>query len=93
MPTVAQVRFLTLLDDMPPQNAVVCTSNCKVTELESRFQRRFQVVTLQAPKGEEIERFLLSRWPSLGETNSRWIGVACGGNVGQALMDAQTRMI
>ena len=43
VPTVAQVRFLTLLDELPTHTAVVCTSNCDLKDLEERFQSRFLV--------------------------------------------------
>ena len=42
IPPVAQVRFLTLLDDLPSGVAIVCTSNCKLRDFEERFQTRFQ---------------------------------------------------
>src|SRR5262245_21703383 len=40
MSRAAQVRALTLLDELPPCSAVICTSNCKLEELEERFQSR-----------------------------------------------------
>ena len=42
IPRVAQVRFLTLLDDLPHGVVVACTSNCKLEDFENRFQTRFQ---------------------------------------------------
>jgi len=87
VPTVAQVRLLTLLDDLPDGNAFVCTSNCGVHDLEERFQRRFVVMQLVAPKDYEIERFLIDRF-TLAPQSARQIATFCCGNVGQALMDA-----
>ena len=40
IPPVAQVRFLTLLDDLPRGIAIACTSNCKLRDFEERFQTR-----------------------------------------------------
>lgn len=82
----AQVRLLTVLDDLPPQTAVIGTSNCEVKDFEERFQRRFKVAELTAPKSEDIHALLVR----LGtpDTGARRISFGCGGNVGQALEDA-----
>ncbi|HWY30595.1 MAG TPA: AAA family ATPase, partial [Candidatus Acidoferrum sp.] len=58
IPTVAQVRLLTVLDDLPKGIAVVCTSNCKLSQFENRFQSRFQVFELKPPTSAEIEAML-----------------------------------
>ena len=49
IPPVAQVRFLTLLDDLPRGIAIACTSNCKLRDFEERFQTRFQVFEIAPP--------------------------------------------
>lgn len=87
---VAQVRFLTMLDDLPDGVAIACTSNCKVEEFEARFQSRFQVFELTPPSAEEIET-LLARWPLPPET-VRDIAKGARGNVRQALLDARTAL-
>ena len=89
VPALAQVKMLTLLDNLPPGNAVICTSNCSVKQLEPRFHRRFQVIELQPPSNEEVEAFLLNHWPKIGQANARQIATFAQGNVGQALMDAE----
>lgn len=89
MPTIAQVRFLTLLDDLPKHTAVVCTSNCKVTELEERFQTRFTVLHIKPPTNDDIMKFLVSRFDlSHAEPSLRMASLAWGGNVRAALKDA-----
>ena len=52
VPVVAQVRLLTLLDDLPGHAAVLCTSNCSVNDLEERFQSRFLLFDIAPPTGE-----------------------------------------
>ncbi len=87
IPNVAQVRFLTLLDDLPPGAAVCCTSNCKLSDFEERFQTRFQPIELTAPRDCEIAE-LLRQWP-LNSVDVSMISVGAGGNVRAALLDAQ----
>lgn len=69
--------------------AVVCTSNCAVNDLESRFQSRFQVIQLKSPTDEEITAFLSGRW-ELKTSIARQIATLACGNVRQALLDAQS---
>lgn len=82
----AQVRALTVLDDLPKQTAVIGTSNCEVGEFEERFQRRFKVAELAPPKSEEIQKLLLKL--GVSTEAARRLSFSCGGNVGQALEDA-----
>jgi len=89
VPTVAQVRLLTLLDDLPPGNALIATSNCSVHDLESRFQSRFQVIQLKPPTAEEIVCLLHGRW-QITTSIARQIATLACGNVRQALLDAQS---
>lgn len=93
VPTVAQIRFLTLSDDLPPHTAIICTSNCKVEHLEERFQRRFQVIQLEGPSDAEILDLLQTRWPEIPLPDARMISCMAGGNLGQALQDATTALI
>ena len=85
IPSTAQVRFLTLLDDLPPGVVVVCTSNCKISDFEVRFQSRFQVYDLIPPTAAEIEALLCDYVPA---KEARHIATFCCGNVRSALLDA-----
>jgi replication-associated recombination protein RarA len=87
IPTVAQVRFLTLLDDLPHGVAVACTSNCKLSEFENRFQSRFQALEPTPPSADEIS-LLLRRWTN-DETAISHIATFAAGNVRQALLDCE----
>lgn len=91
IPSIAQVRLLTLLDDLPPKTAVACTSNCPIDHFENRFQTRFQVFEVQPPTAAEI-RQLLAAYPIPAATAARIAEFACG-NVRQALLDAQTALM
>lgn len=86
IPRVAQVRFLSLLDDLPDGVAVVCTSNCKLKDFESRFQTRFQVFEIQPPTAQEIEMLLCDY---VDPANAQQIATFSCGNVRQALLDAK----
>lgn len=86
VPTVAQVRLLSLLDDLPERTAVIATSNCTLDDLEERFQSRFIPLQMKAAPQEEIEQ-LLTRWP-LRPADVKRIAIFSGGNVRQALLDA-----
>ena len=87
---LAQVRFLTMIDDIRDGVAIACTSNCKVEEFEPRFQSRFQVCELSAPTAAHIET-LLRRWPLQAEDIAS-IAKGARGNVRQALLDARTAL-
>jgi len=87
---LAQVRFLTMLDDLPDGVAIACTSNCRVEEFEARFQSRFQVCELSSPTAAHIET-LLRRWPLQPEDIAS-IAKGARGNVRQALLDARTAL-
>lgn len=90
IPHIAQVAMLSLLDDLPQNVAVVCTSNSKIEEFEPRFQSRFQVFTV-GPAPETEINVLLKQWIHHTETLNRIAAFACG-NVRQALLDAQTAL-
>ena len=88
IPRVAQVRFLTLLDDLPHGVVVACTSNCKLEDFENRFQTRFQAFEIAPPSPKEIELFLKRIAPELNGQSAQIANFACG-NVRQAMLDAQ----
>jgi len=81
-------RLLTILDDLPPFNAILCTSNKKVEDLEPRFQSRFQVFQLRPPAAPEIDK-LLQKFPVRADDRKRIANFCCG-NVRLALFDAQS---
>ena len=81
-----QTRILTVLDDLMPYKAFICTSNCKLSAFEPRFQSRFQVFEISAPTDKEIGA-LLSDY--IDPLNARQIATFAGGNVRQALLDAK----
>jgi replication-associated recombination protein RarA len=90
IPTVAQARFLTLLDDLPPGCAVACTSNCKLADFQKRFQTRFKVFELEPPAPSDITA-LLRRWPADPRAITHISTFACG-NVRQALNDLESAL-
>ena len=79
--------MLTLLDELPPKTAVLCTSNCKEGELEERFHTRFVLEEVDGPTPAQIAEFL-AQWPLLEYDRQQIANFACG-NVRQALRDAQ----
>jgi DNA polymerase III delta prime subunit len=87
IPAMAQVRFLTLLDDLPNGCAVVCTSNCKLDEFKKRFQTRFKIYEVDPPKPHEVE-ILLRKFITDPLSIAHIATFACG-NVRQALLDAE----
>lgn len=87
IPPVAQVRFLTLLDDLPRGVAVACTSNCKLRDFEERFQTRFQAFEIAPPTTEEIISLLRRYLPDEPEVVNA--ATFADGNVRQALLDAK----
>ncbi len=87
IPPVAQVRFLSLLDDLPRSVAVACTSNCKLRDFEERFQTRFQAFEIAPPNTEEIVSLLRRYLPDEPEIVNA--AAFADGNVRQALLDAK----
>jgi DNA polymerase III delta prime subunit len=87
IPAIAQIRFLTLLDDLPPGCAVVCTSNCTLDEFKKRFQTRFKVYELEPPKAPQIAQ-LLERFLTDPKAITNISEFACG-NVRAAMLDAE----
>ena len=89
IPRVAQVRFLTLLDDLPGGVVVACTSNCKLSDFENRFQTRFQAFEIAPPPPDEIQKLLTRIVPEISARDANQIANFACGNVRQALLDAQ----
>ena len=89
IPRVAQVRFLTLLDDLPGGVVVACTSNCKLSDFENRFQTRFQAFEIAPPPPAEIQNLLTRIVPEISARDAAQIANFACGNVRQALLDAQ----
>lgn len=88
IPRVAQVRFLSVLDKLPPGCGVVCTSNSSLKNFEDRFQSRFKAFEFKRVQQHQIETFL-RRWIA-DEQTVREIALSAGGNVRQALLDAES---
>jgi replication-associated recombination protein RarA len=86
----AQVRLLTVMDDLPKHVAIVGTSNRKVEDMEKRLVSRFQAFALTGPPQAELRRFL-TQWPLTPQALDRISTFACG-NVRLALFEAQTAL-
>lgn len=86
-PTVAQVRFLDAMDNLPKKTAVICTCNSAVRDLEGRFQTRFKALSPRKAKPAEVAE-LLRKWP-LPEAMVNTISVNCDGNIRVALLEAE----
>lgn len=89
IPRVAQVRFLSLLDDLPSGVIVACTGNCKLEDFEARFQTRFQAFEIAPPPVNEVQGLLTRIAPELPSQDTAQIANFSCGNVRQALLDAQ----
>lgn len=89
IPSAAQVRFLTLMDDLPHGAAVICTSNCKVDEFVKRFQTRFKVYEVEPPTPQDIHSLLRKFLPPAREADMLQISTFACGNVRAALLDAE----
>jgi replication-associated recombination protein RarA len=87
VPQVAQDLMLTYLDDLPPLNAVIGTSNLSLETLTERFQTRFQLVRVHGPSNDELAAWLTKRW-KIPKRTSDFIALGACGNVRQALLDA-----
>lgn len=89
---LAQVRILTILDELPHQAAVICTSNAGVKDFEPRFHSRFQFFEVKGPAAIEIEGLLAGFMPPKARATARHIATLACGNVRQALLDCQTAL-
>ena len=90
IPTVAQVRLLTMVDDLPSGCAVICTSNCVAADFVKRFQTRFKVYEVDAPSAADIH-VLLGKFLTNKQTITQIAEFSCG-NVRAALLDAETAL-
>lgn len=86
IPLLAQDLMLTFLDDLPPRNAIIGTSNLNLETLGERFQTRFRLVKVEGPGAGELSRFLQS-WP-IPKATADFIALGAAGNVRAALLDA-----
>lgn len=89
IPSVAQTRFLTLMDDLPTGVAMACTSNCRLKEFQNRFQSRFQIHEVAPPTGDDIMNLITRLAPDISTPDALHIANFACGNVRQALLDAQ----
>lgn len=90
----AQIALLTMLDDMPEGNAFIATTNKPLKDFEARLQRRYAFFEVKPPSMEELTQFLVERFgvaQRMAESFSR--SAVLGGNVGQALKDAEEYLI
>jgi len=86
-----EVLLLQFLDELPEKNAVLTTSNERMSGISDRFQSRCQVIHFGKPTIEDVEMFLSSRWPELGVA-AREIAETNNGDVRASLNDAQNEL-
>ena len=82
----AQDLMLTLLDELPPKRAIICTSNLDLEAMTPRFRTRFITRKVEAPTEAEIASLLVER--GLPHDQAAVISVTACGNVRAALNDA-----
>lgn len=89
IPDAAQVRFLMLLDELIPGTAIICTSNKRAKEFETRFQTRFVFPSsyILPPSAAEIEQFI-TRKVGVPHPALRTACELAAGNVRAAINDA-----
>jgi replication-associated recombination protein RarA len=87
IPPVAQINFLTFMDDLPSGAAIVATSNCSTTDFVARFQTRFKLHEVDPPGPVEVAA-LLRRF-MIDEVAIQNISTFACGNVRAALHDAE----
>lgn len=87
IPDAAQVKLLTLLDNLPSRTAFICTTNAELGDMEKRFQRRFKFTRISAPPSEELVA-LLRRWEAPLAV-CRMIATGACGNVGLAMNELE----
>ena len=92
MPRIAQVRFLTMLDDVPKAVAVVVTCNANLSQLEERFESRFNPIPLTAPTTEEISALLQTEY-GLPASAANMIAMSSCGNVRMAIKDSNNWLL
>ena len=88
VPQLAQDLMLTYLDELPPHNAVIGSSNLDLATLTERFQTRFELVHVDAPSSEQLARWLVRHW-QVPLATADFIAFGSCGNVRAALLDAK----
>lgn len=83
-----EVLLLQFLDELPTRNAVLVTSNEQMSGISGRFTSRCKAIRFAKPSVDEVETFLMDRWPELKET-AREIAESNNGDVRASLNDAQ----
>ena len=82
-----ETLLLHFMDELPDRSAILVTSNEKMSGIEDRFQSRCRTFKFERHPAKEVEKFLLSRWPELGEA-AREIAESTNGDVRASLNDA-----
>lgn len=87
IPSIAQTRWLTTLDNLPRRTAVVCTSNCNMADLQKRFQRRFKYSQLLGATTDELKGLI--ELFGVPPTIAQGIAAHSQGSPGIALTEAE----
>lgn len=88
MSAQAQVLMLTVLDELPPCQAFICTTNLQLGEMIPRFQSRFQQFQIDPPEMEDIADMLIKQ--AIPADTAYRIAAGANGNVRAALLDAES---
>lgn len=88
MSPAAQTLMLTLLDELPPNRAIICTSNLSPDHLVERFQSRLQQFRVAAPSEGEIAMLVQNQ--GVPAEMACKIAAGAAGNVRAALADAES---
>jgi MoxR-like ATPase len=91
-PQVAQDLMLTYLDELPPRQAVIATSNATCDTLTDRFASRFISVAVGQPQTKDIARLCMQRH-RISTSSANMIALASMGNVREALLQAEGHSI
>ena len=83
-----EVMLLQFLDKMPNKCAALFTSNEGMSGISDRFQSRTKVIHFERPEVDEVEKFLIKKWPKLGEAAEE-IADTNNGDVRASLNDSQ----
>jgi len=86
LPRDAQDALLSILDELPAQRAILCTSNLNLEQLSERFRTRFVRFKFEAPSPDEIKNLLNDK--GLPDSVATTMAECCCGNVRQACLDA-----
>lgn len=88
LPRDAQDALLSILDELPLNRALLCTSNLDLEQLTERFRTRFNRFKFETAEASSITTLLKAR--GLPESVALTIGETCCGNVRQACLDADS---